>query len=184
MNHPNVLDSSNTILVVVDVQDSLLKVIHEHDRVVANTVRLIEAAKVFAIPILVTVQYAQKLGGCTQAVADALPNDDAIDKTTFSCMGSERFAAALEQTARRQVLICGIETHVCVNQTAHDLLLRGCQVHVASDAVSSRTPENRVTGIGKMRDSGCVITSTEAAIFELTKDASSPEFKRVLPLVK
>lgn len=184
MSHSNILNSSDTVLIVIDIQDSLLKAIHERDRVVENTVRLIEAAKIFSIPILVTLQNAGRLGDCTQAVADALPHADRIDKMAFSCCGSENFLEKLRETKRRQALLCGVESHVCVNQTAHDLLSQGYSVHLAKDAISSRTPDNWITGIEKMRDSGCVITSTETAIFELTKDASSPEFKKILPLVK
>ncbi|MEN6581719.1 MAG: hydrolase [Armatimonadota bacterium] len=184
MRHPNILDESGAALLVIDLQDSLLKAIHEHERVVANSVKLIETAKIFSIPILVTLQYAQRLGDVTQAVADALPHDTRMDKMTFSCVDGEGFIEALEQTGRRQVIICGVETHVCVNQTAHDLLARGYSVHIVKDAVSSRTPANWATGIEKMRDSGCVITSTETAIFELIRDASRAEFKKILPLIK
>jgi|YNPNPStandDraft_1061719.scaffolds.fasta_scaffold00002_23 nicotinamidase-related amidase len=184
MSHPNILDSSYAMLVVIDVQDSLLKAIHQADRVIANTVKLIEAAKVFDIPVLVTVQYPEKLGGCTELVATALKDVQVFPKTAFSCLGCKEFAQHIAATGRRQVILCGIEAHVCVNQTAHDLLLRGLRVHVARDAVSSRTAENYEVGIGKMRDSGCVITSTETAIFEMTGDASRAEFKRILPIVK
>jgi len=184
MSHPRVLDRADTVLLVVDVQDAFLKAIHERDRVVANSVKLIEAAKVFSLPVIVTLQNAERMGDCTQAVADALPHDTRLNKMTFSCHGGPGFAQALAQTGRRQVLICGVEAHICVNQTAHDLLLHDYRVHLAKDAISSRTPENWEIGIEKMRDSGCVITSTEAAIFELMKDAAAPEFKRILPLVK
>ena len=178
------LNNSEAVLLVIDLQDPLLKVIHESNRVLENSVKLIEAAKIFSMPIMVTLQYAQKLGGCTQSIADALPNDSKLDKMTFSCCGGDCFNETLQATGRKQVLICGIETHVCVNQTAHDLLAMGYSVQIARDAVSSRTADNWNTGIEKMRDSGCVITSTETAIFELTRDASAPEFKKILPLVK
>ncbi len=184
MSHPNILDNTRAVLVVVDLQDALLKVIFERERVVSNAVRLIEAAKVLSVPTLVTLQYAQKLGDCTQAVADALTHDERFDKMSFSCLGSWEFVEALERTGRRQVILVGVETHVCINQTAHDLLQNGYCVHVVKDAVSSRTAENWSVGIEKMSDSGCLITSTETAIFELVRDASRPEFKQILPLVK
>jgi nicotinamidase-related amidase len=184
MSHPRILTAANTALLVVDVQDAFLKAIWERERVVGNTVKLIEAAKVFGLPVLVTVQNAQRMGGCTQAVADALPHDNVTDKMTFSCLGDQSFKLAVESTGRKQLLICGVETHICVNQTAHDLLTLGFGVHIARDAVSSRTQANWETGIEKMRDSGCVITSTECAIFELLGDASKPEFKAILPLIK
>jgi nicotinamidase-related amidase len=178
------LSQSDAVLLVVDVQDAFLKAIWERERVVANSVKLVEAAKVFEMPVLVTLQNAQRMGGCTQAVSDALPDVNCIDKMAFSCLGEESLRRTLEQTGKRQVLICGVETHICVNQTAHDLLDLGYGVHVAQDAVSSRTQSNWEVGIGKMRGSGCVITSVETAIFEILQDASRPEFKRILPLVK
>ena len=184
MRHPSLLSNPDTVLVVVDVQQKLMNVIHERDRVIENTVKLIEAAKVLSIPTLATTQIAEKLGGFCEPVQRALSDIDLIDKTTFSCAGSERFSEALRQMMRKQVLICGVECHVCVNQTAHDLLAEGCQVHVATDAVSSRTPENWRAGVEKMRDSGCIITSTETAIFELTQDADRPEFRQIHKLVK
>ncbi len=185
MSHPNVLEALDCVLLVVDLQDSLLRVIHESDKVIANTIKLVEAAKILSIPILLTVQYRDKLGPTTKAVADALPAGVVeIDKTTFSCVDGEGFEEILGRSLRRQVIVCGIETHVCVNQTAHDLLVDGYSVHIVSDAVSSRTAENRDAGLDKMRQSGCIITSTEMAIFELLKDASRPEFKQMLPFVK
>jgi nicotinamidase-related amidase len=184
MSHPNVIESSDTLLLVVDVQDVFLKAIYESKRVVWNTVRLIEAAKVFSLPIIATLQNAERFGDCNEEVAKALPDDARLNKMAFSCEGGPCFPETIDATSRKTVLICGIEAHVCINQTVHDLLARGFSVHVVRDAVSSRTPENWLTAIEKMRDSGCVITSTEMAIFELTRDASSPEFKKILPIVK
>jgi len=184
MSHPNLLDSADTVLVVIDLQESLLRAICERDRVVANTLRLIEAAKVFSVPIIVTVQNAQRLGTTIPEIDVCIPHDIRVDKMSFSCFGGACFPDMLRETTRRQALLCGVETHVCVNQTAHDLLARGYSVHVAKDAVGSRTPDNWVAGVEKMRDSGCIITSTEMAIFELTQDASGDEFKKILPLVK
>ena len=184
MNHENILDSSKSLLVVIDIQDPLLKVIHEGDRMVANSIKLIETAKIFDIPILVPLQYATRLGDVTQPIADAVGFEKRYDKMTFSCFGSADFETALKEAQRTQVILCGIEAHVCVNQTAHDLLARGYNVHIAKDATSSRKESDWETGIEKMRDSGCVICSTEMAIFELVKDSSRPEFKRILPIVK
>jgi nicotinamidase-related amidase len=185
MSHPNVLDAGDCVLIVVDLQDSLLRVIHGSDKVISNTIKLIETAKIFSVPILLTVQYRDKLGPTTKAVADVLPADVVeVDKTTFSCLHGGCFGEILDNTLRRQAIICGVETHVCVNQTAHDLLAAGYCVQIVSDAVSSRTVENREIGLGKMRQSGCIITSTEMAMFELIRDAGSVEFKRLLPFVK
>jgi len=184
MSHPNILDCGDAVLIVVDLQDKLLNAIHDHERVVQNSVRMIEAAKVLGIPILVTLQYAEKWGDCTQTIAAAVGHDARVSKMSFSCMGGECFPDLLNDTQRRQAIICGIETHVCVNQTAHDLLGKGYSVHIVEDAVSSRTLENKKAGIDKMRASGCVISTTEMAIFELLGDASREEFKKLLPLLK
>ncbi len=184
MRHGSLLSDQDAALVVVDVQQKLMNVIDEGDRVVANTVKLIESAKALSIPVLATTQIVEKLGGFCEPVQEALRGIDLIDKSTFSCCGSERFSEKLRRVARKQALICGVESHVCVSQTAHDLLVEGYQVHVAEDAVSSRTPENHRAGIEKMRDSGCVITSAETAIFELTRDAARPEFRQIHKLVK
>lgn len=184
MRHPNLLSSCNAVLVVIDVQQNLMNVIHQRDRVIENTVKLIEAAGILSIPILATTQIVEKLGGFSEPVAQVLAGIELMDKTTFSCAGDARFSEALCSANREQVLLCGVECHVCVNQTAHDLLAEGYQVHVAKDAVSSRTPENWITGIEKMRDSGCIITSTETAIFELTCDAAREEFRQIHKLVK
>lgn len=178
------LDTSDAVLLVVDVQDSILKVIYEQGRVVDNTIKLIEAAKVLGMPVIVTVQNREKLGDCTDAIIQALPESERLSKMTFSCMGSPGFAEELAATDRKQVLICGIETHVCVTQTALDLLDAGYRVQVVKDAVSSRTAENWLIGIEKMRDVGCVITSTEAAILEGLRDASRPEFREIRRLIK
>lgn len=185
MSHQNVLDSGDCILVVVDLQDRVLNTIYQADRVVNNSIKLIECAKIFSIPILVTVQYKDKMGPTTQSVLDVLPDDVMeLDKTTFSCMGGACFEDLLKNNLRKQVLLCGIETHICINQTAHDLLARGYSVHICEDAVSSRILDNKQIAIRKMEHSGCVITSTEMSIFELTRDASRAEFKKILPLVK
>lgn len=184
MNHVNILDSSKSLVVVIDVQDPLLRVIYEGDQMVANSIKLIETAKIFDIPILVPLQNYARLGDVTQPIADVLGFEKRFDKMTFSCFGSTEFVQALEETQRTQIILCGIETHVCVNQTAHDLLARGYNVHVVKDATSSRRQSDWKTGIEKMRDAGCVACSTEMVIFELVRDASRPEFKRILPIVK
>ncbi len=184
MKKTGLLDKNEIVLFVVDIQDSLMKAIYESERVVMNSVRLIEAAKILDIPIIVTLQYASRLGGCCTPIEEALPNNERFDKMTFSCLGNPDTHKTLDLLGRKQALICGVETHVCINQTACELKSQGYDVHIAKDAVSSRTPENWVVGIEKMRDFGCVITSTETAIFELIRDASIPEFKKILPLVK
>jgi nicotinamidase-related amidase len=175
------LDRNRTALIVVDVQEAFRPAVRKFDRVAANVATLVEGAKTLDIPIVVTEQYPRGLGSTVPEVAEHLPEGtQPIDKVCFSAVQADGFDLGV----RDQVLICGIETHVCVSQTAHDLLDRGLQVHVARDAVSSRTKENRELGLRKMEDSGAILTSVEMALFELLGAAGSPEFKAVQALVK
>lgn len=182
--HPNVLDRNETALVVVDVQESCANVVFEKDRVVTNVIKLVEAAKMLDIPVVTMVHRREKLGGITPELVEVLPDPVGINKTTFSCCGVKPFVDRLEELGRQTVLLCGIETHVCLNQTAHDLLMMGYRVQLAADAVSSRRKIDHTLGIEKMRDSGVVITSTEMAILELLRDTVDPKFRPVFALVK
>jgi nicotinamidase-related amidase len=182
--HPNVLDRDDAVLVVVDMQEPFLRGIFERERTATNVIKIVEAAKALGLPVLATIQNQARMGDVVPEVAQALPGPGRIDKMTFSCCGAEEFVAALDETGRRSVLVCGVETHICVNQTAHDLLESGYRVHIAADAVSSRQESDWLAGLDKMRESGAVITSVEMAIFEMLRDAAAPEFRRILELVK
>jgi nicotinamidase-related amidase len=184
--HPNLLDRSSTIVVAVDLQEPFLRTIHERDRVIANSRLLIQAAHVLGVPVVTTLQYASRMGGLVPEIAElfAETGKSDYDKLVFSCCGSDEFTAALDASDRRQVLLCGVETHICVAQTALDLLHRGYQVHVSPDAVSSRTLERHKLGMEKIRDAGGLPTAAEAAVFELLYAASAPEFKAIHALVK
>ncbi|HOK54814.1 MAG TPA: hydrolase [Armatimonadota bacterium] len=178
------LERNDTVLVVVDIQEPFLRNIFERDRVVTNAIKLIEAAKVLGVPIVTTLQYKEKMGDVIPEVAEALPDDDErIDKMTFSCC-TEQFNARLSQLGHNTVLLCGVETHVCLNQTALDLIQLGYKVQLAADAVSSRKESDYKIGLEKLRGAGVVITSTEAAIFELLRDAAAPEFRNILRIIK
>jgi nicotinamidase-related amidase len=175
------LERDRTTLVVVDVQEAFRKAVRKFDRVAANVGTLVEGAKTLGVPIVVTEQYPRGLGSTVPEVAEHLPEGtQPLDKVCFSATDADGFDLGV----RDQVLICGIEAHVCVSQTAHQLLDRGLQVHVARDAVSSRTKENRELGLRKMEDSGAIVTSVEMALFELLGAAGTPEFKTVQALVK
>jgi nicotinamidase-related amidase len=171
-------------LVVVDIQEKLLPAIHENQRVIANTVRLIKGATIMGLPIFVTEQYPVGLGPTVPEVAAAVPGFAPLEKLAFSSCGAEGFIAALEAKGVSDVILCGIEAHVCVTQTCLDLLDRGFRPFVAADAISSRTPENHRIAVERMRDAGAVIVSTEMILFELLGRAGTEEFKQVLPLVK
>jgi nicotinamidase-related amidase len=183
--HPFLLKRETSALAVVDMQEPFLGAIHERERLTANVLLLCQAALILQVPLLATVQYAVRLGGVVPPVAAILPSGvEPIDKLCFSCAGSDAFAAALAATGRRQVLLCGVETHICVSQTAHDLLEAGYQVHVAADAVSSRSLEKHKLGMERLRDAGARPCAAEAAVYEWLYEAGTPQFKEILKLVR
>jgi nicotinamidase-related amidase len=178
---PRLLDRERTTLIVVDVQEAFRPAVRKFERVASNVATLVEGAKILGVPIIVTEQYPRGLGSTVPEVAEHLPEGiEPIDKVCFSAAQADGFDLGV----RDQVLLCGIEAHVCVSQTAHDLLDRGVQVHVAGDAVSSRTKQNRELGLHKMEASGAIVTSVETALFELLGAAGSEDFKKVQALVK
>jgi len=175
------LDRHRTTLVVIDVQEAFRPAVRSFKRVAKNVGTLVEGAKALGVPVVVSEQYPKGLGATVPEVADHLPEGaQPLEKVCFSATDADGFDLGI----RDQVLLCGIETHVCVSQTAHHLLERGVQVHVARDAVSSRTKENKNLGLKKMEDSGVIVTSVETALFELLGAAGTPEFKAVQALVK
>jgi nicotinamidase-related amidase len=180
------LNPEECALVVIDIQEKLLPPIFEKDRLVRNTELLIRAAGILKIPALVTTQYAKGLGATVPQIAGLLPGTAQFDKTLFSCFGSEMFCAALKRLPgnRNTLLLCGMESHICVTQTALAALREGYLVHVASDAVSSRTESNWKVGLDRMRAAGAVISSTEMMIYELMRSSSSAAFKELLPFLK
>jgi len=173
----SLLERGRAALVVIDVQEGF-RSYAAFDGVAAGCAKLVEAARVLGVPIVATEQYPKGLG--TTAPEVGLDGEPRIEKTVFSAARAEGF----DLGGRDQALICGIETHVCVWQTANDLLAQGVEVHVARDAVSSRSEENRELGLGRMGAAGAVVTSVETALFELLGEAGGPEFKTVQGLVK
>ena len=175
-----VLDRERAALVVVDVQEAFRPAVVDFERVAANAGVLVRGARILGLPVIATEQYPKGLGRTVPEVAEQLDGIDPLEKVCFSAADADGF----HLEGRDQALVCGIESHVCVSQTAHGLLDRGLEVHVARDAVSSRTEENRELGLHKMESAGAVVTSVETALFELLGAAGSEEFKRVQALVK
>ena len=174
------LDPERTTLVVVDVQEGFRKAIPEFERVAKATATLIEGAEAIGIPIVVTEQYPKGLGETVPEVAEHLPSGtEPLEKVCFSATDAQGF----DLGGRDQALICGIETHVCVNQTALALLGSDVEVQVVEDAVGSRFEENKRVGLHKMERAGAVMTSVETALFELLGKAGTEEFKRVQRLI-
>lgn len=180
------LQPDQSALLVIDIQQKLLPPIFQREQLVRNAQLLIRAAGILKIPALVSTQYAKGLGPTVPEIASLLPASQPIDKTEFSCLGSDHFCAALKAlpAARNTLLVCGMESHICVAQTALAALRQGYVVHVASDAVSSRTEWNWKVGLERMRAAGAVISSTEMMIYELMRSSSSAAFKELLPHLK
>ena len=177
------LEAEQCALIVIDIQEKLLPPIFQKERLVKNSQLLIRLAGILKIPTLMSVQYAKGLGKTVAEIASLLPEVEAIDKQMFSCFGSDVFCSALKRLPgnRNTVLLCGMESHICVMQTALGALRSGYIVHVASDAVSSRTEWNWHIGLERMRAAGAVISSTEMIIYELLRSSGAPAFKELLP---
>lgn len=173
-----------SLLFVVDIQEKLAPAILNADAVVANATKLIHAAKHLNVPILASEQYPKGLGGTVPELREILPPDALFGKTHFSCLGEPGVAARLQQYQRRQIIICGMEAHVCVLQTAMDIKAAGFTSIVVADAVSSRLVESYDLGLARMREAGVAIVSTEMVLFEWIGQAGTPEFKALLPLIK
>ena len=178
------LNIKDPVLVVVDVQGKLAQLMYDRDALFKNIEILIKAAKILGIPILWCQQSPEALGPTVPSIAELLVDNEPTDKACFSCCGKQKFNDALNAAGRGQVLLCGIETHICVYQTAVDLLETGKQVHLIADAVSSRTKENKRIGIDRVSAEGAKIASVEMALFELLKTAEHPKFKQVAQLIK
>ena len=180
------LEAEQCALVVIDIQEKLLPPIFQKEQLLRNAQLLIRAAGILKIPALISTQYAKGLGGTVPEIASLLPETPAIDKTLFSCFGSEVFCSVIKRLPgqRTTLLLCGMESHICVTQTALAALREGYLVHVASDAVSSRTEWNWKIGLDRMRSAGAVISSTEMMVYELMRSSSSAAFKELLPHLK
>ncbi len=180
------LEAEACALIAVDVQEKLLPPIFQKEQLIKNSTLLVRVAGILKMPVVVTTQYAKGLGGTVAEIASLLPETTAIDKQAFSCFGSEAFCSLLKRLPghRTTLLLCGMESHICVMQTTLAALREGYLVHVASDAVSSRTEWNWKIGLERMRAAGAVISSTEMMIYELLRSSSSPAFKEMLPHLK
>jgi nicotinamidase-related amidase len=180
------LEPEQCALIVIDIQDKLLPPIWEKERLVRNAQLLIRLAGILDIPTLMTTQYSKGLGNTVPEVASLLPETPSVDKLMFSCFGSDVFCSLIKRLPgqRTTALLCGMETHICVMQTALGALREGYLVHVAADAVSSRTELNWRIGLERMRAAGAILSSTEMMIYELLRSSGAPAFKELLPYLK
>jgi nicotinamidase-related amidase len=180
------LDPERCALIVIDIQEKLLPPIFEKERLVRNSQLLIRLAGTLKIPTLLSTQYSKGLGNTIHDVASLLPKTEPAEKMVFSCFGSDVFCSALKRLPgnRSTLLLCGMESHICVAQTALAALREGYLVHVASDAVSSRTEWNWRVGLDRMRAAGAVISSTEMAIYEALRSSETSAFRDMLQYLK
>ena len=186
LTHPNLVSIDNSLLLVIDIQSKLVAVMPENDadQMLDNSGRLIEAAKTLDIPVLLTEQYPKGLGSTDHQLIKKLATNTAIfDKTGFSCLAADGFTEALKQSGRKQIIVIGQETHVCVLQTALELSNLGYQVHVVEDAVSSRKTEHKLFALQRMQQQGITITCHESVLFEWLKNSNHPDFKSISGLL-
>lgn len=176
------IKAERSALLVIDIQEKLAPAMNGIERVVENTAILMRAARRLAVPLLVSEQYPKGLGATVAALA--ANHGEVVEKITFSCLGDEAFAARFDALGRDRAVIAGIEAHVCVLQTAMDLLDRGAAVFVVADATASRSPDNRSAALRRLRGAGAEIVTTEMVIFEWLGQAGTDEFKELSKLIK
>ena len=182
--HERILERERSLLLVIDLQDSYRGKIHEEERLVRGVGRLSAAAEILSVPVLLTEQYPKGLGATREDVATHLPAaTERFEKTSFSALGAPGLAEALGRLGRDQIVVAGVETHVCVNQTAHDLLAQGLQVHLVRDAIGARFALEDEAGFAKMLGSGACPASSEQVLFEWLERAGTAEFKAIHSLV-
>jgi len=178
------LTPQESALVLIDIQDKLAESMHDRETLFGNLNRLVRSAPLLQLPMLWVEQSPDKMGRTIAPLAELLSGQEALSKSSFSCCGEPRFMQALNQTGRRRLILTGIECHVCIFQTAADLLAAGFEVYTVADAVSSRTLANRQIGLARMQSLGAQITSTEMLLFELMKTADHPQFREIAKLVR
>ena len=174
----------DAVLLVVDIQGRLARSMFEKETLFQRAIQAIQGARALGLPVLCTEQYPKGLGPTVEEIAAHLGEVPRIPKTSFSCLGCPAFMDALRKTGRRQVVIAGIEAHICVYQTARDLLRDGYEVHLLSDAVSSRFSDNKAVGLNRSQTEGAVLSTVEMCLFELMGSAENKAFKEVVQIVK
>ncbi len=182
--HPWILNKANSVLLIIDVQEKFRSAMRNPEELAAKINTMIDGAKILGVPIVVTEQYPKGLGKTFEDITAHLEEHQYFEKDCFSACGAPDLMSWLSQTGRRQVMVCGIEAHICVNQTSHDLIHNGFDVHLITDAVASRSPENKEIGLRKMHAAGAVMSCVEMALFEMLVESGNETFKAVQRLVK
>jgi len=184
MNLPKSLDVTNTVLLLIDFQERLFPVMHDKEKLLKNVIKLVKGAKVLEIPLILTEQYPKGLGPTIPEIKELIPDIKPIEKVCFNCTYEAAFNQALKTIKRKQVLIAGIEAHICVYQTAMSLARSGYEVQVVTDCVTSRDLDNKMMAFTRFKLAGIVPTTTEMALFELLKVAQGDKFKQISNIVK
>lgn len=185
MSHKQILDGEKSVFLIVDVQEAFRSVIGDFALIASNIARAARGFQILDVPMIVTEQYPAGLGRTAEEILLTLPDGlEPVEKTAFSAFGSAEFRVKLEDLGAETVILCGVETHVCINQTAHDLLDQGLSVHLLTDCVGSRFESDKRAGLKKMRDNGVVTSSVEMALFEIMRDANHPKFKEIQAVIK
>ena len=178
------LNKDNTGLLIIDVQEKLMQVMGQKKRVADNIAKLVLLSKLFNFPVILTEQYPKWLGPTLPELAKSLPSYEPITKFHFNCCDVDAFNNRLDSEDLRNIIITGVESHICVFQTCVTILERGYKVHVPRDAVDSRTEENWRVGLDLMKQAGAVITSTETVIYQILKKTGTKEFKKMLKVMR
>jgi nicotinamidase-related amidase len=185
MQHPNTVILTESALTVIDMQEAFRAQIPDFSEVAQRIATMVKAAKILQLPIIVTEQYPKGLGHTATEILEVLPDSiEVIEKTSFSSCGARAFLSQLERARTKQVIVCGIEAHICVNQTVHDLLASAFQVHLLTDCVTSRKQSDKEVAVRKMELSGAVPSSLEMVLFEMLRDAKHEQFKTIQGLIK
>lgn len=178
------LDCGQSVLLIIDVQQRLFAVMDGQDELLAAVVKLIKGARALEIPVILTEQYPEGLGPTNPAISELIPDIKAFEKRSFSCCLDENFMKALEKTKRKQVLVSGMEAHICVYQTCIDLLKAGYEVYLVADAVSSRKESDKELAIRVLEREGVQLRSVEMALFELIKTSRHEKFRAISKIIK
>ena len=185
MPHPKILDRNQAVLVVVDFQEAFRSPINDFAQIASRISIAVRGFQILNLPIIITEQYPKGLGRTSEEILFSLPPDfEVIEKTAFSSCGASAFMEKLRASGATQIALCGLEAHVCINQTAHDLLNENYEVHLLTDCVSSRFTQDKETALRKMQGNGVVPSSVEMALFELMTDAKHEQFKEIQALIK
>jgi len=185
MQHPNILELTWSALLIIDMQEAFRANMKRFDRFARRIAVATQGAKTLNVPVIVTEQYPKGLGHTAKEILEVLPPSiEIFEKTAFSSCGAQQFLSKLQEKEIKQVMVTGIEAHICVNQTVHDLLASGFQVHLLTDCINSRKKSDRETALRKMQSSGAILSSVEMALFELMRDAKHEKFKAIQGLIK